>query len=340
MAANVKLARPLTGPQKAAILLVQLGMERSAKVVKHLSEHEVEALMAEVASLRAPDPVVLDTVFEEFVEMAAERVLVMRGGIDVAREMLERSVGAVKAAEIIGRVEATIAQMPFENLRRADPRQVLSVLQDEHPQTIALVLAHMPSDQAAMVLSGLAEELQGEVARRIATMDRTSPEVIKHVEAVLERKASTLLQSSDFTAAGGVQPLVDILNRSDRATEKLILENLEREDPELADEVRNRMFVFEDITQLEDRAIQLVLREVDGKTLATAMKGVKAEVQQKILKNMSERAAQNLVEEIELLGPTRLKSVEDAQGGIVRSIRTLAEAGQIMLARGADEFVV
>jgi flagellar motor switch protein FliG len=330
----------VSGPQKAAMLLVSLGMERSAKVVKHLKESEVEALMTEVASLRKPDPESMGEVLNEFHQMAADRVIALHGGLEVARDLLERSLGPAKAAEILSRVEAAMTDVPFENLRRADPRQVLSVLQDEHPQTIALVLAHMSSEQAALVLSGLAHELQGEVARRIGVMESTSPEVIKHVEAVLERKASTLLQSSDMTAAGGILPLVDILNRADRATEKTILENLERDDPELADEVRNRMFVFEDITKLEDRAVQLVLREIDSKTLALALKGVKPEVKDKIGRNMSERAASNLSEEIDLLGPTRLKDVEEAQGAIVRAIRTLADAGQIVLARGADEFVV
>jgi flagellar motor switch protein FliG len=216
---------------------------------------------------------------------------------------------------------------------------VLSFIQDEHPQTIALVMAHMPPEQAAMVMGGLAESLQREVACRLATMDRTAPDVIEHVERVLERKLSSVLQPGELTVAGGVQSLVDILNRSDRATERLILEGLERNDPDLADEVRQRMFVFEDITQLDDRSIQLILRQVDNKDLAIALKGVGQNVRDKILRNLSERAAANLNEEIGLLGPVRLKQVEEAQGAIVRIIRALEESGQLVLSRNSDEFV-
>jgi flagellar motor switch protein FliG len=200
-------------------------------------------------------------------------------------------------------------------------------------------MAHMPPEQAAMVMGGLAESLQREVACRLATMDRTSPDVIEHVERVLERKLSSVLQPGELTVAGGVQSLVDILNRSDRATERLILEGLERNDPDLADEVRQRMFVFEDITQLDDRSIQLILRQVDNKDLAIALKGVGQNVRDKILRNLSERAAANLNEEIGLLGPVRLKQVEEAQGAIVRIIRALEESGQLVLSRNSDEFV-
>jgi flagellar motor switch protein FliG len=217
---------------------------------------------------------------------------------------------------------------------------VLSYLQDEHPQTIALVLAHMHPDAAAMVLGALPEEEQRDVAQRIAKMDRTSPEVIEQVEAILERKLSTVIQQSDFSSAGGIQSLVDILNRSDRGTERLILEGLEEGDPELADEVRNRMFVFEDIITLDDRSVQMVLRQVDAKELAIALKGVDQKVREKIMHNMSERAAANLAEEINLLGPVKLKTVEESQAAVVRVIRVLEEAGQIVMSRGSDELVV
>ena len=229
---------------------------------------------------------------------------------------------------------------PFEFLRRADTRQVLSYLQDEHPQTIALVLADMHPEAAAMVIGSLPEEQQRDVADRIAKMDRTSPDVIEHVEAILERKLSTVIQQSDFSEAGGIQTLVDILNNSDRATERLILEGLEGKDPQLADDVRNRMFVFEDITTLDDRSVQLVLRSVDTKELAVALKGVDQKVRDKITGNMSERAAANLTEEIKLLGPVKLKTVEEAQAAVVRVIRTLEESGQIDMSRGGDELVV
>lgn len=331
--------RKLTGTQKAAILLLQVGKERAARILRTMREAEVADIMAEIARLRNIDTKVVDDVLEEFGHIASTRVAITNGGLELARSMLEEAIGEDKAQELVERISAGLVDMPFEFLRKADPRQVLSFIQDEHPQTITLVLAHMPAEHAAMVLSGLSEDLQREVSHRLAIMDRTSPEVIEQVEKVLERKLSSVLQPTEMTSVGGVQSLVDIINRADRATERLILEGLERKDPELADEVRQRMFVFEDITTLDDKAIQLILRQVDSKDLATALKGVKDEVKQKILKNLSERAAQNLLEEIELLGPVRLKTVEEAQGGIVRIIRALEESGQLVLNRSADEFV-
>jgi flagellar motor switch protein FliG len=330
----------ITGVQKAAVLLLQIGKERSAKVLRSMKESEVEEVMAEIARMEGVGVDVADEVLEEFRELAAAQRYVTQGGMGFAKELLESSLGASKAREILDRLTAGMVEVPFEFLRRADPRQVLTYLQDEHPQTVALVLAHMHADHGAMVLSGLPEELQADVAHRVATMDQTSPEVIARVEAVLERKLASLLQAGDFAAAGGVQPLVDILNRSDRATERLILEGLEGRDAELAEAVRSLMFVFEDITTLEDRSMQLVLREVDSAELAVALKGVREDVRDKVTRNMSERAATILLEEIDMLGPVRIKTVEEAQANIVRVIRSLEEAGQIVLSRGGDEFVV
>jgi flagellar motor switch protein FliG len=321
------------------MVLVHLGKERASKVLKSMRESEIEDLMAEVARLGDVDPKMMERTLTEFRDMASAHMYFAKGGLNYAKEMLEESLGRDKAREIVERLTLTTMELPFEFLRAADPRQVLTFLQDEHPQTIALVMAHILPDQAALVMSGLPEQIQGEVARRIAQMDRTSPEVIRQVESVLERKSSTLLQPTESSNAGGIQPLVEILNRSDRTTEKLILENLARTDPELADEVRNRMFVFEDIVSLEDRSVQLVLREIDSKELAIALKGVREDVRDKVLKNMSERAAAALKDEIELLGPTRLKQVEEAQGNIVKAIRRLEEAGQIIVSRGGEEFV-
>ncbi len=333
------MARQLTGPQKAAMVLVHLGAERAGKVLKAMRESEIEDLMAEVARLGDVDPKQMSKTLTEFRDMASAQMYFAKGGMGFAREMLEATLGKDKAREIVERLTLTTMELPFEFLRAADPRQILTFIQEEHPQTVALVLAHILPDQAALVMSGLPEGVQGEVARRIAQMDRTSPEVIRQVETVLERKSSTLLQPSESSNAGGIQPLVEILNRSDRTTEKLILENLARTDPDLADEVRNRMFVFEDITSLEDRSVQLVLREIDSKELAIALKGVREDVSDKVLKNMSERAAVSLREEIDLLGPVRLKQVEEAQGNIVKAIRRLEEAGQIVVSRGGEEFV-
>jgi flagellar motor switch protein FliG len=332
----------LTGSQKAAIFLLQMGKDRSTKVLQAMRDTEVEELMTEIARLDGVDADTSDAVLDEFRDLAAARRYFTQGGMSFAAEVLEASMGTGKARDLMDRLSASLVEMPFEFLRRADPRQILSFLQDEHPQTISLVIAHMHPDHAAMVLGGLSEQLQADVAMRVATMDRTSPEVISQVEQVLERRLSSVIQSSDMSAAGGVQPLVDILNRSDRATERLILEGLETKDAELAEEVRSRMFVFEDITTLDDRSVQLVLREVDAKQLAVALKGVRDDVRTKIMRNMSTRASTNLSEEIDLLGPVRLKTVEEAQGDIVRVIRALEEAGQIVITRGAggDEFVV
>ena len=330
----------LNGVQKVAVLLMQMDKDRSAAVLRQMRESEVADIMAEVAQLQRVELEAAQSVLMEFHHLASARAHVGHGGLGVARELLVASLGEAKADEILTRLTAIIQRAPFEFIRKADPRQVLQFLQDEHPQTIALVLAHMYPDHAAMVLSGLAEDQQRDVARRVATMDTTSPEAIEHVEAILERKLSSVLQSSDMSSAGGVQALVDILNRSDRGTERLILESLEYEDVELADEVRQLMFVFEDIGQLDDRSVQLVLRQVDAKDLAIALKGVRTDVRDKILRNMSERAAANLAEEVDLLGPVRIKAVEEAQAGVVRVIRALEEAGQIVLTRGADEYVV
>ena len=329
-----------SGVQKAAIFIMQVGKDRAAPVLRSLREQEVSEIMAEVARLSNLEKEAIEEVLNEFRETFIARAHVAQGGYEAARELLEASYGGDKAEEILVNLGVTLVAAPFEFLRRTDTRQVLSYLQDEHPQTIALVLAHMNPDAAAMVLSALPEEEQRDVAQRIASMDRTSPEVIEQVEAILEKKLSTVIQQADFTSAGGIQSLVDILNRSDRATERLILEGLERNNPELADDVRNRMFIFEDITTLDDRSVQLVLRQVDAKELAIALKGVDQKVRDKIMHNMSERAAANLAEEINLLGPIKLKTVEESQAAVVRVIRVLEEAGQIVMSRGSDELVV
>jgi flagellar motor switch protein FliG len=238
-------------------------------------------------------------------------------------------------------MKASLVEMPFEFLRRADARQVLSFLQDEHPQTVALVVAHMRADQAAIVISGMPDELQADVAPPGRRHGDDLPRRRPRVEAILERKLSSVLQSTDASAAGGLKPLVDIINHADRATERLILEGLERRDPALAEEVRSQMFMFEDITTLDDRSVQLVLRSVDSKELATALKGVSTDVRGKIMANVSERAAANLADEIDMLGAVRLSTVEEAQAKIIATIRSLEESGQILLSRGdRDEYVV
>ncbi len=336
---EVRSVDRMSGTQKAAVVLMAMGLERASKVLKVMRESEVAEVMAEVAKMTDVEEEVVEAVLNEFAITASARSHFAVGGVEYARDLLEASLGERKAEEIFSRLTMTLVSAPFEFLRRADPRLVLGFIRDEHPQTIALVLAYMSSDAAALVLGGLPEHLQRDVSVRVATMDRTSPDIISTVEASLEKRLSSVLQQGDLSSVGGVQTLVDLLNRSDRATERLIFEGLENHDEALADEVRSRMFVFEDIVTIDDKSVQQVLRQVDSKDLALALKGVREEVRRKILDNVSSRAAENLLEEIEMLGPVRLKAVEEAQGAVVRVIRALEEAGQIVLTRSGEEFV-
>jgi flagellar motor switch protein FliG len=329
------------GVRKAAILLIQLGRERAATVLSRLSEAEVEAISSEVARLENVQGAESDSVLAEFRDMMVARSHIAQGGVAFAKHLLEQSLGAERAQEILDRINAATMKVPFQFLRGADPAQLRSFISDEHPQVIALVLAHLSPDMASLMLSGLPPEQQSQVAHRIAVMDRTSPEIVAAVEKTLERKLSSMLQPAEMSRVGGVDPLVTIINRSDRSTERQIVEGLEAIDPALAEEVKSRMFMFEDIVELEDRSVQLVLRNVDTGQLALALKGVAENVRTKITGNLSERAAENLVEEIEILGPVRLTQVEEAQQAIIRAIRDLEEQGQIMVRRGGDDdFVV
>lgn len=328
------------GVRKAAILLIQLGKERAASVLGHLSDAEVEAVTAEVARLEAISASESEHVLGEFHEMMTARAHIAQGGLGFAKNLLEQSLGAERASEIVERLNAAAVQMPFQFLHRADPAQLRSFIANEHPQVIALVLAHMTADKASLLLGGLPSDLQAQVAHRIAVMDRTAPEIVRIVESTLERKLSSMLQPSDLSRVGGIDPLVNIINRSDRSTERQIVEGLEALDTALAEEVKSRMFMFEDITSIEDRSVQLVLRSVDTAQLALALKGVPENVREKITSNLSARAAENLMEEFELLGTVRLTQVEEAQQSIIRTIRELEEQGQIMIRRGGDdEFV-
>jgi len=329
---------PMTGLRKAAVLLVQMGKEDATRLLAKMHESEVEELTAEIARLGAVEKGVADEVVSEFVTLANTKS--HSGGLDFARDVLEASLGEERAAEIVGKLSLSLTDMPFGFLNNAEPRQVLSFVQNEHPQTVALVLAHLHAGLASQILSGLAPELQADVAHRIAVMDRTSPDIIRQVEAALERKLSSVLQPAELSAVGGVQPLVEIINRADRATERLIMEGLEGRSPELAEEVRRRMFMFEDIIMLEDKAVQQVMRQVEMSDLATALKGVAEEVRQKVVANLSERARENLIEEIDLLGAVRLRQVEESQAKVVKVIRALEESGQIEIQRGdEDEYV-
>ena len=328
------------GVQKAAILLIALGPEKSAAIFKHLKEDEIEELTLEIANTRSVSPQTKEDILNEFYQVCLAQQYIAEGGIGYAKDLLEKALGNEKAQEVISKLTASLQVRPFEFVRKTDPSQVLNFIQDEHPQTIAMILSYLSSGQAAMILGALTPEKQADVAKRIAMMDRTSPDVIKEVERVLERKLSSLM-NQDYTIVGGVDAIVGILNTVDRGTEKHIMESLEIEEPELADEIRKKMFVFEDILLLDDRAIQRVLRDVDNNDLAVALKGANEEVQGVIFKNLSKRLAAMIKEDMEYMGPVRMKDVEEAQQKIVNIIRKLEDSAEIVISRGGgDEIVV
>ena len=337
---DLKNIAKLTGRQKAAIFMISIGPERSSKIMKHLRDEEVEALTFEIARMGRINPIEREEILKEFQEMMIAQEFIVNGGVDYAREVLERSLGSQKAMDIVNRLTSSLQVKPFDFIRRTDSQNLVNMLQLEHPQTIALVLAYLESQKASDVLSQLPVEIQSDVARRIAKMDRTTPEVLREVERVLERKLSTLT-SEDFSTAGGIEAIVEVLNLSDRFTEKSIIEKLEEEDPELAEEIKKRMFVFEDIVLLDDKSIQKVLREVDSNDLAKALKSVDDEVKEKIFRNQSKRAVSLLKEDMEYMGPIRLYDVEESQQKIVNIIRKLEDDGEIVVARvGEDDIVV
>ena len=330
----------LTGVQKAAVLLITLGPEKSASIFKHLKEEEIEELTLEIANTRSISPQEKEDVLNEFYQVCLAQQYIAEGGIGYAKELLEKALGEQKAQDVITKLTASLQVRPFEFIRKTDPSQVLNFIQDEHPQTIAMILSYLSPTQSAMILGALTPEKQADVAKRIAMMDRTSPDVIKEVERVLERKLSSLL-NQDYTIVGGVDAIVDILNTVDRGTEKHIMESLEIEQPELADEIRKKMFVFEDILLLDDRAIQRVLRDVDNNDLGIALKCANEEVQNVIFKNLSKRLSAMIKEDMEFMGPVRMKDVEEAQQKIVGIIRKLEDSAEIVISRGGgDEIIV
>ena len=335
----VKIA-DLNGVQKAAILLITLGPEKSANVFKHLKEDEIEQLTLEIANTRSISQSLKEEVLDEFYEVCLAQQYIAEGGIGYAKDLLEKALGSDKAMEVIGKLTASLQVRPFEFIRKIDASQILNFIQDEHPQTIALILSYLSTGQASAIISSLPQDKQADVAKRIAQMDRTSPDVIKEVERVLERKLTSLV-NQDYTIAGGVDSIVEILNTVDRGTEKHIMETLEIDEPELADEIRKKMFVFEDILTLDDRSIQRVLREVDNNELAVALKSANEDVQYAIFNNLSKRLATMIREDMDFMGPVRMKDVEEAQQKIVNIIRKLEDSGEIVTSRGGgDELVV
>ena len=330
----------INGRTKAAIMMISLGPEKSSSLMKHFTEEEIEQLTLEIANVRTIKNEQLDQVIEEFGSLYMAQQYIAQGGIEYAKQILEKALGAESAINIITRLSSNLQIRPFDFVRKTEPSQVLNFIQGEHPQTIALIMSYLDPQQAAAIISALPAERQSDVARRIAIMDRTSPEIIREVENVLEKKISSM-GTQDYTIAGGIKAIVSILNKVDRQTEKTILETLEVQDPELSEEIKKLMFVFEDIIKMDDRSIQLVLREVDSKDLSVALKGSSEDVSIKIKKNMSKRAAQMLEEEMAFLGPVRLRDVEEAQQRIVNIIRRLEDSGEIIISRGGgDELIV
>lgn len=335
-------ALTLSGTQKAALLLIQIGKDRAARVMSEMTDEEVEELTTEIVRMNTVPRELGAEIIEEFYanNMAVNNFPQGRGGLDYAQRVLEQSFGAEKAAEIVARLANMLQGQPFDFLQNADPREVVTLISSEHPQTIALVLAHLRPENAARVLGGLNPRLQGEVALRIAQMERANPDMVALVAESLQKKASSVINHDEMQAVGGVEPLVEIINRADPGTEKMILTGLEERDEELADEVRSRMFVFEDIVLLEDKGIQLVLRQVDGSQLALALKGTSEDLRARIMKNLSERARQNVLEEIDMLGSVRMSQVQESRAAIVQMIRKLEESGQIVIRRDQeDEYV-
>jgi flagellar motor switch protein FliG len=329
----------LSGRQKAAILLISLGPEVSAQIFKHLRDEEIEQLTLEIANVRKVDNSEKEAIMAEFHQICLAQEFISQGGISYAKDILEKALGSQKALDIINRLTATLQVRPFDFARKADPAQILNFIQNENSQTIALVLAYLQPEQASIILSSLPQDKQADVAKRIALMDSTSPEVISQVERVLEQKLSSTV-TQDYTNAGGITSIVQILNGVDRGTERTILDSLEIQDPELAEEIKKRMFVFEDIVNIDNRSIQRIIRDIENADLQLALKVASEEVREAIFKNMSKRMAESFREEMEFMGPVRLRDVEEAQTRIVATIRRLEESGEIIIARGGGDDIV
>lgn len=331
----------LTGRRKAAALLITLGKDRSAEVLRHLSDEDIERLTWEISAMGELRPDQRRTVVDDFQEAAVARNVISLGGLEYAEELLRMALGEDKATELIDRLSATSPTVPFGFLRHLNVQQLVNFLSSEHPQTIALLLSFLQAEKAAQVLSAMDPELSADVAQRIALMDRANPEIVTEVEAVLRRKLSAVLQPArESQNVGGVDVLVNLLKHSSRMTEKTIIEALEDNEPELADEIKKRMFVFENIATLDDRSIQRILREVEVRDLALALKATPEDVKEAILRNMSTRASAMLREDMEASGPVRLRQVEEAQARIVEVVRRLDEAEEIVIARGGDDELV
>jgi flagellar motor switch protein FliG len=329
----------LTGKQKAAVLMISLGADTAANVYKHLTEEEIERMSLEISSVKKVDSAEKESIVDQFHQIAIAQDYITQGGISYAKSILEKALGADEAAAIMNRLTSTLQVRPFDFARKADPTQILNFIQNEHPQTIALVLSYLDAEQSGQILSELPQDMQADVAKRIATMSSTSPEIISQVEQILEKNLSATA-TQDYTQTGGIQAVVEVLNGVDRSTERTILEELEVQDPELAEEIKKRMFIFEDIVTLDNRAIQRVIREVENDDLKLSLKVASDEVKDIVFQNMSDRMAQTFKEEMEFMGPVRLKDVEEAQSRIVSVIRRLEEVGEIVISRGGGDDII
>ena len=331
--------KELSGRQKAAVLLISLGPDVSAEVYKHLSEEEIERLSLEISSVQKVDNELKDSIVEQFHQIAIAQDYISQGGVNYAKTVLEKAFGKQEALNIINRLTSSLQVRPFDFARKADPQQVLNFIQGEHPQTIALVLSYLDAEQAGQILSELEEEVQADIASRIATMESTPPDIIAEIEQVLEKNISSSM-TEDYTQTGGVQSVVDVLNEVDRSTERTILDSLEIQQPELTEEIKKRMFIFDDIVILDDRAIQRIIREADSEDLKLSLRVASDEVKDVIFKNMSSRMSETFKEEMEYMGPVRLRDVEEAQTRIVGTIRRLDEMGEIVIARGGGDDII
>ena len=329
----------LSAGTKVAILMISLGQETTAEVMKYLTDIEIERIAQNIAELEVVTTEQEDEVLEEFEQMLIAGQYVSQGGIDFARGALEKAMGPRKAQALLDRVSSTTTS-GFYMMRNVDPNQIIPFISKEHPQTIALILSQLESTQAAGVVNGLSEELQADVFYRIATMESISPQVLRELEDSLAENLQTIL-SGQVTEIGGPKAVAEILNSTGRSTEKAVLERLDAQDPELAEDVRNQMFVFDDIANLTDREIQLILREVDEKDLSTALKGANDEMKDRIFGNVSERVGTMMKEKMDFSGPVRMSDVEEVQLRIVQTVRQLEEAGQVTIVRGDsnDQFV-
>jgi flagellar motor switch protein FliG len=327
-----------SGREKAAILLVTLGPERAAKIFNCLGEGEIESLSLEMTKMGYVDPAQTDAVLEEVAETAMIAGWAGTGGFDYAREVLEKAVGSARTDEIMARLAAVVEKRPFDFLRRSTPEQINGFLQNEAPQTIALVVANLEPGLGAAVVRTLEPETQADVALRIATMGEISPDVTREIENVIRQKVA-MVMSAEYQVAGGLEAIVEILSRSDRATERNVIDRLAERDRDLAEEIRLKLFVFEDIVKLDDRSMQILLKDVDQKDLVSSLRGVPDDVKDKVLSNLSSRAAEMLLDELSVQPPQRRSTVEEAQGRIVATVRRLEEAEAITIGRpdGEDE---